>query len=75
MYFQKIDNCFAWCHKCPEDLGVVCLVFFLFEAVMFSTECILEIRYSCYEWKLQLYSRSVDFPLLKRTWKKIMEES
>lgn len=49
---------------------------FVFKSVVFTTEHILEMRYSYCEWKLWwLHSRSVDFPLLKRTRKKIMEES
>jgi len=41
-YFQNINNCFAWCHSCPEDLvGDFCL----FKALVFTTEHILEIGY------------------------------
>lgn len=71
-YFQNVDNCFAWCWI-PEDSVVG--VFSLFKPVVFTTEFTQAIRYPCYAWKLwPLHSRFVNFPLLKRTRKKIVKE-
>lgn len=71
--FQDRGSCFARCRGCLRGW---CLGFLLFRAVAFSTEHVVEIRHCHYKWKSwRLDSRSVDFPSLKRTQKKNMEES